>query len=494
MTEPAISGAQAPTAVVLLAAGSGTRMKSTRNKVLHRIGGRSLVGHAIAAARGLAPDHLVVVVGNQREQVAAHVGEIDPTSAIAVQEDQKGTGHAVLVGLAQVPDVEGTVLVSYGDVPLLTTETLASLVEAHSDQGNAATVLTAVLDDPSGYGRIVRDPDGRVTAIVEEKDASSGQREVREVNSGILAFDAAVLRDALERLDDKNAQGEMYLTDVVAIASGDGGRVGALTTGDLWQCEGVNTRSQLARLGTELNRRTLERWMSEGVEVVDPASTWVDVTVELAADVSLRPGVQLHGRTTVATGAVVGPDSTLSDVVVGEGACVVRTHGSEAVVGAAATVGPFAYLRPGTVLGGNGKIGTFVETKNARIAEGAKVPHLSYVGDADIGEGTNIGAGTIFANYDGVDKHRTKVGRQARTGSHNTFVAPVEIGDGAVTGGGTVVRRNVPPGALAVSTGPQRNIEEWVLRKREGTASAAAARAALDSDSSTAAANEETPA
>ena len=432
--------------------------------------------------------------GNLLALVAAHVGEIDPTSAIAVQEDQKGTGHAVLVGLAQVPDVEGTVLVSYGDVPLLTTETLASLVEAHSDQGNAATVLTAVLDDPSGYGRIVRDPDGRVTAIVEKKDASSGQREVREVNSGILAFDAAVLRDALERLDDKNAQGEMYLTDVVAIASGDGGRVGALTTGDLWQCEGVNTRSQLARLGTELNRRTLERWMSEGVEVVDPASTWVDVTVELAADVSLRPGVQLHGRTTVATGAVVGPDSTLSDVVVGEGACVVRTHGSEAVVGAAATVGPFAYLRPGTVLGGNGKIGTFVETKNARIAEGAKVPHLSYVGDADIGEGTNIGAGTIFANYDGVDKHRTKVGRQARTGSHNTFVAPVEIGDGAVTGGGTVVRRNVPPGALAVSTGPQRNIEEWVLRKREGTASAAAARAALDSDSSTAAANEETPA
>jgi bifunctional UDP-N-acetylglucosamine pyrophosphorylase/glucosamine-1-phosphate N-acetyltransferase len=479
VTEPAISGAQPPAAVVLLAAGSGTRMKSSTNKVLHRIGGRSLVGHAIHAARGLRPDHLVVVVGNQREQVAPHVTEIDPAASIAVQEEQKGTGHAVLIGLEQLPEVQGTVVVTYGDVPLLDADTLAQLVAAHHEQGNAATVLTAVLDDPFGYGRIIRDTDGSVTAIVEEKDATEKQRAVQEISSGIFAFDSAVLGDALRRVDFNNAQGEMYLTDVVGIAHGDGRRIGAVATDDLWQSEGVNTRVQLAKLGAELNRRTLERWMLAGVEVVDPANTWVDVTVTLAPDVTLLPGVQLHGSTTVAMGAVIGPDSTLTDVRVGERASVVRTHGSEATIGPDASVGPFAYLRPGTVLAGNGKIGTFVETKNAQIGEGAKVPHLSYVGDAEIGEGTNIGAGTIFANYDGVKKHRTKVGRHAKTGSNNTFIAPVEIGDGAVTGGGTVVRRDVPPGALAVSTGPQRHIEGWVLRKREGTAAADAAAAAL---------------
>jgi len=494
VTEPVISGGRAPSAVVLLAAGGGTRMKSAQNKVLHRIGGRSLLGHAIHAARGLRPDHLVVVVGNQREQVAAHVGETDPDAVVAVQEEQKGTGHAVLMGIAQVPEAAGTVVVTYGDVPLLTSETLSSLLASHAEQRNAVTVLTAMLDDATGYGRVLRDPGGAVTAIVEEKDATEEQRGMREINSGIFVFDAAVLRDALGRLDLDNAQGEMYLTDVVGIAHDDGRRVGALTIRDLWQSEGVNTRSQLARLGAELNRRTLEGWMSEGVEIVDPASTWVDVTVQLSTDVSIRPGVQLHGSTTVDTGAVIGPDCTLADVAVGEGASVVRTHGSQAVIGAGASVGPFAYLRPGTVLGVKGKIGTFVETKNAQIADGAKVPHLSYVGDAEVGEGTNIGAGTIFANYDGVEKHHTKVGRFAKTGSHNTFVAPVEIGDGAVTGGGTVVRRDVPPGALAVSTGPQRHIEEWVLRKREGTPSAAAARAALDSNESTATANEETQA
>jgi len=491
VSEPARSGAPTPAAVILLAAGSGTRMKSATNKVLHRIGGRSLVGHSVHAARGLQPDHLVVVVGNQREQVTPHVAEIDPAAVTAVQEEQKGTGHAVLIGLEQIPVVDGTILVTYGDVPLLTTQTLGTLLAEHHEQGNAATVLTAILRDPFGYGRILRDPGGGVAAIVEEKDATDDQRGVQEINSGIFAFDAAVLRDALGRLDTDNAQGEMYLTDVVAIASGDGLRVGALTTDDLWQSEGVNTRSQLARLGAELNRRTLERWMAEGVEIVDPASTWVDVTVELAADVSIKPGVQLHGSTTVAAEAVVGPDSTLTDVVIGEGASVVRTHGSGATIGASSTVGPFAYLRPGTVLGVGGKIGAFVETKNAQIADSARVPHLSYVGDAEIGEGANIGAGTIFANYDGVSKHRTKVGKHAKTGSHNTFIAPVEIGDGAVTGGGTVVRRDVPPGALAVSTGAQRHIEEWVLNKRAGTPGAEAARTALDSGESTSTADEE---
>jgi bifunctional UDP-N-acetylglucosamine pyrophosphorylase/glucosamine-1-phosphate N-acetyltransferase len=276
-----------------------------------------------------------------------------------------------------------------------------------------------------------------------------------------------------------NAKGEYYLTDVVALARSEGRAVGAFRIDDVVQTEGANDRAQLAALGAELNRRILDGWMRAGVSVMDPATTWVDADVVLAPDVTLLPGVQLLGATTVGEDAVIGPDCTLKDVEVGRAARVVRTHGELAVIGADATVGPFSYLRPGTVLGVGGKIGAFVETKNATIGDGAKVPHLSYVGDAEVGEGANVGAGTIFANYDGVAKHRTKVGRHAKTGSHNTFIAPVEIGDGAVTGGGTVVRRDVPPGALAVSTGPQRNIDEWVLRKRAGSAAAEAAEEAL---------------
>jgi bifunctional UDP-N-acetylglucosamine pyrophosphorylase/glucosamine-1-phosphate N-acetyltransferase len=472
-----------PAAVIVLAAGGGTRMKSTTPKVLHSIGGRSLVGHALAAATGLTPHHLAVVVGHGRDQVEPHILTIAPKSTLVVQDEQLGTGHAVQVALDALPALSGTVLVTYGDVPLLTTDTLSHLAATHEADGHGVTVLTAHLEQPFGYGRILRDDKGDVAAIVEEKDASDEQRAVTEINSGIFAFDAAVLAEALTRVGRDNAQGEVYLTDVVAIARADGHRVGAVMTDDLWQTEGVNTRVQLARLGAELNRRTLEAWMLAGVEVVDPATTWVDVTVQLASDVSLRPGVQLHGSTAVAEGATIGPDTTLTDVQVAQHASVVRTHGSGAVIGAGASVGPFAYLRPGTVLGANGKIGTFVETKQAAIGEGAKVPHLTYVGDATIGTGTNIGAGTIFANYDGLNKHETVVGAHCKTGANNTFVAPIEIGDGASTGAGTVVRRDVPPGSLAVSTGPQRHVEQWVIRKRPGTPAAEAASRALDEES-----------
>jgi bifunctional UDP-N-acetylglucosamine pyrophosphorylase/glucosamine-1-phosphate N-acetyltransferase len=340
-------------------------------------------------------------------------------------------------------------------------------------------VLTAVLDDATGYGRILRAEDGTVSGIREHKDASEAERGIREINSGIYAFDAAVLRDALEQVTTDNAQGEMYLTDVLAIARAAGRRVSALPLDDVWQTEGVNDRVQLARMGAELNRRVLERWMRAGVTVVDPATTWVDVQVELGRDVTVLPGTQLHGATRVADGATVGPDTTLTDVVVGEGASVVRTHGSEAEVGAGATVGPFAYLRPGTRLGERGKIGTFVETKNAEIGAGSKVPHLSYVGDATIGEQSNIGAASVFVNYDGVTKARTTIGSHCRTGSDNMFVAPVTVGDRAYSGAGTVVRKDVPPGALAINVAPQRNIEEWTLSKRPGTASAQAAARAL---------------
>jgi bifunctional UDP-N-acetylglucosamine pyrophosphorylase/glucosamine-1-phosphate N-acetyltransferase len=329
--------------------------------------------------------------------------------------------------------------------------------------------------DPFGYGRIIRDDAGDVLAVVEEKEADATQTAIREINSGIYAFDGDFLADAVTRISNDNAKGEYYLTDVVALARSMGAQVGAHLTDDVLQTEGANDRVQLAALAAQLNARVLDGWMRAGVTIVDPTSTWVDVTVSLEPDVTILPGVQLLGATSVAEDSVIGPDSTLKDVEVGPGAKVVRTHAELAVIGARANVGPFSYLRPGTVLGAGGKIGAFVETKNVQIGEGAKVPHLSYVGDAEIGDGSNIGAGTIFANYDGTAKHRTTVGRHAKTGSNNTFVAPVVIGDGAVTGGGTVVRRDVPPGALAVSAGEQRILENWVLENRAGTPGADAA-------------------
>ncbi|GAB2596578.1 bifunctional UDP-N-acetylglucosamine diphosphorylase/glucosamine-1-phosphate N-acetyltransferase GlmU [Kribbella endophytica] len=469
-----------PAAVIVMAAGQGTRMKSATPKVLHEIGGRSLVGHAVVTARALAPEHLVVVVGTGREQVEAHLAEVDADVRTAVQEQQLGTGDAVRAGLTAVPaDFDGTVVVTSGDVPLLAAETLLELIGEHDKQGNAVTVLTARVPDPTGYGRILPGPNGTVAGIVEHKDATPEQRQIDEINAGIYAFDAATLRDGLSQLTTDNAQGELYLTDVLAIARGDGKRVGAWVIEDAMQTEGVNDRVQLATLRAELNRRTLDTLMRSGVTIVDPSTTWVDQTVELDQDVTLLPNTQLHGATTVATGAVIGPDTTLTDVQVGEGASIIRTHGSSALIGAGASVGPFAYLRPGTSLGVKGKIGTFVETKNAAIADGAKVPHLSYAGDATIGEGANIGAGTIFANYDGVKKHHTTVGRYAFVGSNSVLVAPVSIADGAYIAAGSAIDQPVGAGEIAVARGRQRNIKGWVARKRAGTKTAKAAEDAL---------------
>ncbi|MCL2541738.1 MAG: bifunctional UDP-N-acetylglucosamine diphosphorylase/glucosamine-1-phosphate N-acetyltransferase GlmU [Nocardioidaceae bacterium] len=469
--------------VIVLAAGGGTRMKSKTPKVLHRVAGRSMVGHVLGAVSALEPRGVVVVVGHQRELVGPHVSETMPAAVLAVQEEQLGTGHAVRVALEALGSgPQGTVLIAYGDTPLLEGETLRGFVDFHTGAGAAVSILSGLVDDPHGYGRVVRDPAGAVRAIVEEKDATDEQRAITEINSGILAFDAGFLVDAVARIDNANAKGEYYLTDAIGLAREAGLSVAAQPIDDVWQTEGANDRAQLAALGAEMNRRIVTRWMRDGVTVMDPATTWIEADVELAPDVTILPGVQLLGATKVDEDAVIGPDSTLQDCEIGAGARVVRTHGQLAVIGADANVGPFSYLRPGTQLAASGKIGAFVETKNAVIGEGAKVPHLSYVGDAEIGEGTNIGAGTIFANYDGVDKHRTKVGRHARTGSNNTFVAPVEIGDGASTAGGTVVRHDVPAGALAVSAGQQRNLPGWAQARRSGTAQARAAAEAGGAD------------
>lgn len=478
-----------PAAVIILAAGEGTRMKSATPKVLHRIGGRSLLGHALHAARQAAPRHLAVVVRHERERVAAHVAELDAEALIADQDELKGTGRACECGLAALPaDLEGTVLVTMGDVPLLTGRTLLELTARHEQTGAAVTVITAELPDAKAYGRIVRDEAGDVVAIMEYKDALAHREagsefahvvDVREINSGIYAFDAAVLRAALVEVGTDNAQGEKYLTDVIAIARREGRRVSAHLVDDLWQTEGVNDRVQLATLGRELNRRIVEHWMREGVTVVDPATTWIDADVSIGPDTTIRPGTQLLGATTIGRDAVIGPETTLTSVEVGDGASVVRTQAELAQIGERATVGPFSYLRPGTVLGVAGKIGGFVETKNAQIGDGAKVPHLTYCGDATIGEGANIGAGTIFANYDGVAKHRTTVGKHSFVGSDTVLVAPVDIADGAYVAAGSTVQGTVGPGEIAVARARQRNVEGWVARRRAGTATAAAAEAAL---------------
>ncbi|WP_067483464.1 bifunctional UDP-N-acetylglucosamine diphosphorylase/glucosamine-1-phosphate N-acetyltransferase GlmU [Actinomadura hibisca] len=472
--------ASRPAAVIVLAAGEGTRMKSRTSKVLHELGGRSMLGHVLAAAGELDPERLVVVVGHRREQVVEHLAGHAPAAEPVVQERQGGTGHAVRTVLEQVGPLSGTVVVTNGDHPLLRGETLARLVRTHEDEGNAVTVLTTEMPDATGYGRIMRGADGAVTSIIEHKDADDAQRAVREINVGMYAFDGALLGDALKRVTTDNANGEEYLTDVVAILRGDGHRAGAFLTPDWVETQGVNDKVQLAQARRQLNDRVLEAHMRAGVTIVDPATTWIDVQVTAEPDAVVRPGTQLHGATHLGEGAEVGPGCTLTDTRVGADATVVNAVCVGAEIGPEASVGPYAYLRPGTRLARKAKAGTYVEMKNAEVGEGSKVPHLTYVGDAEIGEGCNIGASSVFVNYDGVNKHRSVVGDHVKIGSDNMIVAPVEIGDGAYTAAGSVIVSDVPPGAMAVARARQRNIAGWTERRLAGTKSAEAARRARE--------------
>ena len=474
-------------AVLVLAAGAGGRMRSDTPKVLHKLGGRSMLAHVLHSLAKVAPQHLVVVLGRDRERITPAVQQLADDLGhaidIAVQEQQLGTGHATRCGLAALPsDFAGIVVVTSGDVPLLDADTLADLIATHSARPAAATVLTTELPDPTGYGRVLRTEDDEVIGIVEQADASPSQLAIREVNTGVYAFDVAALRSALSRLRPHNVQQELYLTDVISILRTDGHHVRAKHLDDSALAAGINDRVQLADLGAELNRRTVAAHQRAGVTVIDPATTWIDVDVTVGRDTVIHPGTQLLGATRIGGRCHIGPDTTLADVTVGDEASVIRTHGTSSVIGDGATVGPFTYLRPGTVLGAQGKLGAFVETKNSTLGTGTKVPHLTYVGDADIGDHSNIGASSVFVNYDGETKRRTTIGSHVRTGSDTMFVAPVTVGDGAYTGAGTVVREDVPPGALAVSAGPQRNIQGWVARKRPGSAAAAAAAAASERD------------
>jgi bifunctional UDP-N-acetylglucosamine pyrophosphorylase/glucosamine-1-phosphate N-acetyltransferase len=470
-----------PAAVVILAAGEGKRMKSRIPKVLHTLCGRTLLGHALAAAGELDPARLVVVVGHGRELVSAEVAAVAPQARIVRQDQQLGTGHAVRMVTEAIGTVPGTVVVTYGDMPLLRGQTLRELVDRHHRAGNAVTVLTA-RGDAAGYGRIVRDDGGAFLRIVEEHDATPEERAIDEYNSGCYAFDGTLLADAIKRVTTDNEQQQEYLTDVVEILRGDGHLVGSVLAADAGEITGVNDRVQLAEARRELNDRILDGWMRAGVTIIDPASTWIDATVTIGQDAEIGPQTQLQGATVIGEGAKIGPGCLLENTTVGEDAVVLHAVCRQAEIGPRVTVGPYASLRPGTSIAADAHIGTHVELKKAVIGPGAKVPHLAYVGDATVGAGANIGAGTIFANYDGVAKQHTTVGEHVFVGSNTVLVAPVTVGDGAYTAAGSVITDEVPAGNLGVARGRQRNSDGWVVRNRKGSRSADAAIRARSDD------------
>ena len=460
--------------VIVLAAGDGTRMKSTTPKVLHQIAGQSILAHVLSATSKLEGKELRVVIGAGKELVAEELKVIAPNCKEIVQAVRGGTGQAARLALVDAPK-SGQVLICAGDTPLLTSATLSSLIEVHNKSRALATVLTTELPDPFGYGRIVRDGSGELASIVEERDADEATKEIAEINSGVYVFDISALNSALAQIGKANAQGEEYLTDVIAILKSQGHQVSTYQSADFTEILGINDRAQLSDVAALMRDRINDALMRSGVTMLDPASVWIDSTVEIEADVQIEPGVAIKGSSKIKSGAKIGPRTTLIDCEVGTGATVIESHCESSEIGARAKVGPFAHLRGGTVLADEVKIGSFVEMKNSTVGEGSKVPHLSYVGDAQIGRESNIGAATIFVNYDGVSKHETKVGDHVRIGSDSMLIAPVEIGDGAYTAAGSIINEDVPAGALGIARARQVNILGWVLKKRKGTKSAEAA-------------------
>jgi bifunctional UDP-N-acetylglucosamine pyrophosphorylase/glucosamine-1-phosphate N-acetyltransferase len=450
--------------VVILAAGQGTRMRSRTPKMLHDICGRPMIDWTVAAALDAGAER-VVVVGSPD---GALDGRLPDGVVLAVQPEPNGTGGAVLAAAGEL-EGDGPVLVVNGDAPLVTPDALRALIDAHDSTGAAATLVTMVLDDPAGYGRIVRDAAGGVERVVETKrpgDATPEELAIREVNAGVYAFDRARLLDALGRIGSDNAQRELYLPVAVEVLRGDGAPVAALTVDDASLLLGVNDRVELARVRRIAQQRIHEAHMRAGVTIVSPETTVIEVGVEIGADTVIEPSTFLRGATRIGESCAVGPLTTAIDATLGNGVTVVHSYVQGCEVRTGATVGPFAYLRPGALLRERAKAGTFVEIKNSDIGEGTKVPHLSYVGDADVGPGTNLGASTITANYDGQRKHRTTIGANVHTSVDTTLVAPVTVGDDAYTGAGSVVTDDVPPGALAIARPRQTNIADYAERRR----------------------------
>ena len=450
------------TRAIVLAAGKGTRMRSDRPKVLHEIAGRSLLGWALDVLGELDLAETVVVVGHEADSVASSLPE---GVGSALQDEQLGTGHAARVGLDALRHEDGdTVLVIPGDMPLLRGETLQALLDLHENIGAAASLMTAVLDDPTGYGRIIRHDDA-VARIVEQGDASEEELEIREVCTSVYAFSADDLRRTLDKLGTDNSKGEYYLTDVVGLIA-DSERPVAALAASAGEAQGVNSYDQMAKAAAAMRERINHDWMQEGVSMIDPARVYLDATVVLTPGVRLLPEVHLVGETTVGQGAEIGPSVHAADSQIGANSRVWYSVLRGAVVGTDVSVGPYASLREGTELLAQSKAGTFVEVKNSQVGKGSKVPHLSYVGDTTIGEDSNIGAGTITVNYDGFKKHRTTIGDRVKVGSDTMLVAPVELGDDSYTGAGSVITKDVSPGALAIERSPQREIEDYSTRRR----------------------------
>ena len=460
-------------AAIVLAAGFGKRMNSSTPKVLHPICGMPILGHVLETVEELKPAQIIAVVGHGKERVTKYLNADFKKVKTVIQKQQKGTGHAVQTALAEMKNFKGLVLITAGDTPLLTSDSISRLVAAAKE--SKAAVLTADLPDPTGYGRIIRLA-SMVDRIVEQSDASSEELEITEINTGVYVFDVEILKKAITQIKANNKQGEIYLTDVIAVIINMGESVTAVMCEDYLEALGINDRSQLAMSQQILQQTINEYWMSQGVSMRNPDSVVIDVNVTLGQDVFLDNNTHLLGNTVVGSNSVIGPDSMLKDCVVGTNSHVLRTTANEANIGNNCEIGPYTYLRPGTVLKDGVKAGAYVEIKNSTVGQGSKVPHLSYVGDATIGIETNIGAATVFVNYDGVEKHKTVVGDHVKIGSDTMLVAPVKIGDGAYTAAGSVITENVPAGALGVERTKQRNIEGWVARKRGKTKSASAAR------------------
>ncbi|MFO7818634.1 MAG: bifunctional UDP-N-acetylglucosamine diphosphorylase/glucosamine-1-phosphate N-acetyltransferase GlmU [Halanaerobacter sp.] len=434
-------------AVITLAAGKGTRMKSKLPKVLHQVAGKSMAQHIVDTAADLSPQHNVVVVGYKAEKVRSSItGNLD----FVTQQEQLGTGHAVMQTQETLADFSGTILVLYGDTPLLTQDTLSELIKEHEEKKAAASILTTELDDPSGYGRIVRDESGTVQEIIEDKDTTAKQAKIKEINTGICCFNSDLLWSALDELDTDNAQGEYYLTDVIGILALKGEFVAGVRANSMRETIGVNTRSHLAKAEKILRTRTCEEHMANGVTIIDPDSTYIDSTVEIGRDTIIYPNSFLEGRTKIARDVVIGPQSRIVDSTIGTGVEIENSTIKESEVQANTVVGPYAHLRPGSKIGKEVKVGDYVEIKQSTISDGAKVPHLSYIGDTEIGENTNIGAGTITANYDGKKKHRTEISSNCFVGSNSTLIAPLKLAKGAITAAGAVVTKDVEEGQLVL--------------------------------------------
>jgi len=463
--------------VIVLAAGDGTRMKSNKAKVLHEIAGQTIIQTVLAAVEPLSAKNLTVVVGADKDVVVEHISKISTKIKTVEQVKRNGTGAAAQLALDE-HNGDGTVLILAGDTPLLTTQTLQEFFTAHTEQGHDASVLTALLPDPTGYGRVIRNDQGLIAQIIEEKDASSSQKEIDEINTGVYLFDLKALRQVISKLESRNAQKEFYLTDVISLINKNGGLISAIVSNDYTETLGINDRSQLAECVAIMRDRINHQHMLDGVTIIDPTTTWIDSQVKISADVVIHPSTALSGKTIVGAKAIIGPRTTLIDCEVGSEATVVESFAIKSKIGPSAQVGPYTYLREGTVLDNESKAGAFVEIKNSTVGKGSKIPHLTYVGDAQIGQESNIGAATVFVNYDGENKHQTKIGDQVRIGSDTMLVAPVTIGDGAYTAAGSVINEDVPAGALGVGRAKQVNILGWVLRKRKDSKSATTAKKA----------------